>query len=647
MAYMIPRTPIVNATPEQVRLFNVLKRLPEEIYVSQRIPQQDGVGPDFWVLYKNRLIVLAVCAATGKDVKQANQLGLFKQSTDAKRIGHDAHEAIAVFREQVTAVIPHSPCIPAGVIFPNLTAKQLAQVSSRPADMLHVSKENLTPTFFGEWVVAQLSTPYAADVLDAVRQVFTPEVVVPSQFTVRKPVDRGTQATLQPYLLDYSQERALKSALNLSDEGQNVVRDFHLRLINGVAGSGKSLIVIYRAHMLRNMFPGKRILVLTHNRALINDLRQRYDLLSDGDKKTKFYTFNQWCRRYWPKSEDELFRDFVSHKERLHLVEQVWMEDLAKTAVSPHLLMDEIDWYKDRMLFSREDYLDVNRTGRGFALNESMRHRVFDGMQAYHKKLQARNKMDWGDVPRHIWRFIESGTLRLPQYDIILVDEAQFFAPIWFEIIKKLLAPQVGQLFLVADSSQGFLKRGQSWLASGLDVRGRVHRLHKSYRTTKEIMSFATLLYRTRLPEDDEDIVTPRLDDMPTGVFPLLLSLTSEQDEVTRVVNEIEQLLQAGMPKGHILIIHADPLKIDMLGSRLAQKFGAETAVDPRYEPDQDKIRVCPLNAATGLESPIVFLMGVHSLYEREQSIRLSEEERYELIRDNTRKLHMAITRAG
>lgn len=53
------------------------------------------------------------------------------------------------------------------------------------------------------------------------------------------------------------------------------------------------------------------------------------------------------------------------------------------------------------------------------------------------------------------------------------------------------------------------------------------------------------------------------------------------------------------------------------------------------------------LNAATGLESPIVFLVGMRELYEQEQSLRLSEEERLELIRDNTRKLCMAITRAG
>lgn len=42
-----------------------------------------------------------------------------------------------------------------------------------------------------------------------------------------------------------------------------------------------------------------------------------------------------------------------------------------------------------------------------------------------------------------------------------------------------------------------------------------------------------------------------------------------------------------------------------------------------------------------------MFLVGVHALYEQEQSLRLSEEERAELIRDNTRKLYMAVTRAG
>jgi ATP-dependent exoDNAse (exonuclease V) beta subunit len=42
-----------------------------------------------------------------------------------------------------------------------------------------------------------------------------------------------------------------------------------------------------------------------------------------------------------------------------------------------------------------------------------------------------------------------------------------------------------------------------------------------------------------------------------------------------------------------------------------------------------------------------VFIVGIRKLFEEEQSLRLSDPEREALIRDNTRKLYMAATRAG
>ena len=113
------------------------------------------------------------------------------------------------------------------------------------------------------------------------------------------------------------------------------------------------------------------------------------------------------------------------------------------------------------------------------------------------------------------------------------------------------------------------------------------------------------------------------------------------------MINEIRQLQQSGVPWRDILVIHASREESSHITLRLNKVFGSKTAVDPGQDNPQNQIRVCSLNAATGLESPIVFLMGSHDLYEMEQSIRLSEEERADLIRDNTRKLYMACTRAG
>ena len=54
------------------------------------------------------------------------------------------------------------------------------------------------------------------------------------------------------------------------------------------------------------------------------------------------------------------------------------------------------------------------------------------------------------------------------------------------------------QLFLSADPTQGFLKRRQSWISSGIEVRGRTTKLEKAYRNSREILEFATHFYKQR-----------------------------------------------------------------------------------------------------------------------------------------------------
>jgi len=79
----------------------------------------------------------------------------------------------------------------------------------------------------------------------------------------------------------------------------------------------------------------------------------------------------------------------------------------------------------------------------------------------------------------------------------------------------------------------------------------------------------------------------------------------------------------------------------------LERRLGKNAALDPKETYPGDYVRVTTLNAGTGLESPIVFLVGLHELFEQEQSLRLSDEERETLILENTRKVYMAATRAG
>jgi superfamily I DNA/RNA helicase len=318
------------------------------------------------------------------------------------------------------------------------------------------------------------------------------------------------------------------------------------------------------------------------------------------------------------------------------------------------MFLGELDWFKDQSPMDRQEYLSAVRRGRGFGLSTEQRERVYDAMLAYQKSL-GENKRDWWDIPRLIWERTEDGGpgteeggWELPRYDFVLIDEAQFFAPLWIQIVLKLLPAGGSHLFLVADPTQGFLGRGTSWKSLGLDARGRTHLMRRSYRTTREILSFATLLYRQRLADEkDDDILVPDLMEMPNGAFPQLIPLTSPQDEIARVANEVADFVRQGKPRKHLLLLHPNGEGVKALVQAIDDRLGRGAALDPKQTYPGDYVRVTTLNAGAGLESPIVFLVGTRELFEQEQSLRLSDSEREALVRDNTRKLYMAATRAG
>jgi superfamily I DNA/RNA helicase len=313
------------------------------------------------------------------------------------------------------------------------------------------------------------------------------------------------------------------------------------------------------------------------------------------------------------------------------------------------MLISEIDWLKDQHPMSESDYLNLDRRGRGFGLNVDQRKKIWQSIISYQQILAQSNEIDWGDIPRRLWQFIKDGTISLPTYDFIFIDEAQFFAPIWVTLIQKALNPQNSHLFLVADPTQGFLGRKTTWKSIGLNARGRSHQLRRSYRTTLEILKFATLFYRLRLPnENDEDILKPDLINMSsTGTIPQIISLDSSQDEITRVANEVAEFVKKGYPKKDLLLLHANGQGVNALIEAINTRIDKNAAIDPKDTYPGNYVRVTTINAGAGLESPIVFLVGLRELFEEEQSLRLSDDEREDLIQENTRKIYMACTRAG
>jgi superfamily I DNA/RNA helicase len=644
MAPIIPSTPLSSLPIEVLKTYRFFRSLPDDYMIWHHLTPWEPEAPDFLIVNRKKQALLVKVSSAAKSVHSPAQMLLLGE---ARFFGEQEQHVIEVFKSKIPAPIKEQ--VSAAIFFPNVRPNTLEN-SNNATRKYHWVGQEVLQNNTGECLDALFTGEGLNNLmLEKLRSLFTPEIVIPAALTVRAPDTGRHAAGLNDYLLDILQESAVKNDLELPVEQQKASNDFRVWIINGVAGSGKTLILLYRLRLLHARFPNQKFLVLTHNRPLIRDIQSRYQLLSgDLPKNISWNTFNGFCRRFWPEKDTPWLAP-AGQAEREHLIENVREQLLKDTSIQPDSLLSEIDWFKDQLPMDKTKYLQAERKGRGFRLNQDQRIRMWEAMAQYQAQLRMKSKIDWADVPRRMWNFIREKKVQLPEYDCVMIDEAQFFAPIWFDIIRQIIKPRSGHLFIVADPTQGFLGRGTSWKSLGIDARGKTQNIRRSYRTTHEILNFATLLYRKRIEKEDseEDIVVPDLMNMPHGLLPILIPLRSGQDEIGRVTAEVEDLKKRGAALQSILILHTEWEGVNSLIASINNRLGENTAVDPKDSSPGNSIRVTTLNAGTGLESPVVFLVGLNRLFEREQSLRLADDDIDRLILENTRKVYMAATRAG
>ena len=531
---------------------------------------------------------------------------------------------------------------PLVVIFPSSISAD-THLHLRSRGIYIVGHDVLSSEQLAAIVGKYIGSPMSAYALDYMHSRFSPESVVLKTQSLHI-ADKSSSVEIENFLLNPEQEYALKQNLTLDDKSL-ATHPYNLRLIHGAAGSGKSLVLLMRAKLLGELYPDKKILVLTHNKAISHYLKSRYKNLSNKNNNSECHPFMEWCLRQWKGT-----RRFVYEDEVMDVVMQMLKRHLQNTVFTKSLLLREINFIKDRLIFTEKDYLQADRSGQGYSLNSDMRMRVWRAVFDFDAELVSRHILLWADLPRLLWQDVTENQVSLDSYHHILVDEAQYFAPIWFELIKKAIKPSEGQLFMVADPDQGFLNRRLSWKETGIDLRDRTFRLRHSYRSNSLILKVADEFRFNRIP--DEMALT--LPVKPCGKFPstrckapTLLHFHTRRDEQNRLFSEISKLLQEGVPAKNILVLDAGSFSVRPLLQAMKKTLGQATCMltDPYW--DEEAIRVCELNAATGVESPIVFITGLQALFDLENKAMRGDREHYALIVENTRKLYMGMTRAS
>ena len=483
---------------------------------------------------------------------------------------------------------------------------------------------------------------------------YFPETEIPLVCTAKpRTFHRDNSARLERYFLDTEQEWATKLDLELPQQQEEAVNDLSARLINGVAGSGKTLIALNRARLLALMYPKQKILVLIHNTPIVADIKMRLHRAYGGiSGNLEITTFFAWAVRQWrhlfrawprmPQNPDHVANLIKHYRTR-------WA-DLTRSDAQ---LADEFDFINANLIASESEYQEISRAGRGFALRARERSQIWAMYEMVTAALSHGQLTMWSAVPRDIC--LAQNLERLQKYHHVLVDEAQFFSPSWFQVLKLALEAD-GRLFLCADPNQGFMKSRLSWKSVGIDVAGRTKKLRKSYRTSRAILQAASLVLAQATQGDSDDFLVPDFDNMEPGVPPALIYAASPQDAVDRVINEIAAISPRALNLSNILVICGDRINKRMLVNDLGKRIGSdkvwwmnhkEQKISPSKGYAQDYLRLVSLETATGLEASVVFLIGMEDLLSDGRRLDLEDEEMALEREERARKFYMAMTRAG
>lgn len=540
------------------------------------------------------------------------------------------------------------------------TTQEAQQVSARFGQkhgIVFLSKDAFKAG--GAPLVSRIVSPISERQTQLLLSSYFPEAEIHPGSTTRRLFRRDNSASLGKYFLDYNQEWAAKLDLSAPQEQTETSQDFALRLVNGVAGSGKTLIAISRALLLAEMHPDQKVLVMIHNTPVVADIKAKL-MRTRGSlpENLEISTFYAWASAQWKRVHGGLHRICVYAHEVEALIGRCrsqWPELTPSNA----LLVEELDFINENLLENLEDYIKANRAGRGFALREKERSAVWALYETVTKHFAsaAKQTMLWSAKPRDIC--LTKNHSKLEKVDHVLIDEAQFFRPSWFQAVR-LSMRENGSLFLCADPNQGFLGSRLSWKSVGLEVAGRTKKLHRSYRTTQAILSAATQILQQHAKGDTDDYLQPDLAGMEPGVAPVFLQCASVQDTIEKLINEIRDALHAGaLTPSDLLVIYGDHIDPFALYRQLGKAFGedavwwfnkSETKSKPPKAYNREYLRMTSVESATGLEAGVVFLLGMERLVSNvtlnTSSAQASEETTVTLERQ-ARKLYMAMTRAG
>ena len=483
--------------------------------------------------------------------------------------------------------------------------------------------------------------------------------------------------------------------INLSKEQISIIEhDSDQLLIEGYAGTGKSLTLLYKLINVLVKQENKRILYVTFNNTLIDDTKKRlnsskeyldnkdkhyvkiatfHEIATDVLKENKIidYGISKLTAKVVADYRDRAYRRIAAISYKYTSLESDEYKNLKKEerlykTHDINFIIDEIAWTKAMGFIEKEKYLEIERTGRSksIRLTRNQRNTIFKIYEEYNRNLKEKYN-NYMDLEDYALKIIENNFLinEDKKFDYIFVDEVQDLDPMQ---IKALCLLTKKSIILSGDAKQRIYKKSPlKYEDIGLNIRekGKRRILNKNYRSTAEIVKLANDLV---FFDSDDKLIEKQF--VREGEKPSIY-IGDNKSSIKFICNTIKKIYEEDESKTIAIVHREDAKPVVNLGkstirlaleSGLLQSFTDISSYGAKFSHKQ-KRQIFYTNAydIKGLEFDYVFIIDFNKEYypnkkeidkikiENEgKDIELVNEDIADFINREKKLLYVAMTRA-
>ena len=478
------------------------------------------------------------------------------------------------------------------------------------------------------------------------------EIIAEREYVLKQPEDlnRFVEGSLTTFLLRLDPEQ--KKLKEFGKQGPILVK--------GGPGTGKSTLAIYRVQsLLEQGF--KPVLFTTYTKALVTYSEQLLSQLLESplDRAgVKVATVDSLTYHYYAQTYSKPF--FAQDNQCLDLLEVALKtaEIPAKNSFDlqgrrqtlerlglPYLFQEIQDVIEGWGLTTLEEYLTLERRGRGVPLQAKLREALWSIYQTWQKLMEQGGYISWPQLRRKALKVVEQ--LAESPYQAVVIDEAQDLSPVALRFLLTL-APSLEGIYLTADISQSLYQRGFSWkqVHADLKVTGRTLLLKRNYRNTKQIIeACATILEGTSAGDPD------CLSQEPSacqGAIPTIF-LTDSVEQESRLIYSffIDAAKRYRLPlHGGAVLCPSGRMGKEIAHRLLKQGAAAKFVSGNDIDLNAAYIKVLTLHSAKGLEFPFVAMVGLREGTLPHINSDLPDDEMMSVSNEQRRLFYVGCSRA-